>query len=233
MLEIQIDTDASPQLDTAFVQRIAELAVRASAMGLLPGEVVTRLDVPTLRRLLGAFREQGLLSTSLDLADAVLAGAAPGGARHREPALRRLDLLLETIEHSPSPHTEWPTLRQLLGDELLGRLTGISPVSLRRYAAGERTTPQSTAERVHFLAMVVSDLAGGYNPFGIRRWFDRPRAQLAGQRPSDALAGPWAVDDPAVGEVRRLAAALSGARLLGDAEAAAREAAVPALAAAA
>ncbi len=235
MLEIRIDTNASPQVDIAFVQRIGELAVRAAAMGLLPGEVITRLDAPTLRRLIGAFREQGLLGTPLDLPDALLAGAASSGSRHREPTLRLLDLLLGTIEHSPSPATEWPALRSLLGDELLGRLTGISPVSLRRYAAGERTTPQSTAERLHFLAMVVSDLAGAYNPFGIRRWFDRPRAQLDGRRPSDALAGAWTLDDLVVLKVRRLAATLSGARLFADTDTDtdtdtdARTAAVPAL----
>jgi hypothetical protein len=36
------------------------------------------------------------------------------------------------------------------------------------------------AERLHWLAMVVADLAGSYNALGIRRWFERPRALLGG-----------------------------------------------------
>jgi hypothetical protein len=83
--------------------------------------------------------------------------------------------------------------------------------SLRRYAAGQRTTPDDVADRLHFVALVVADLAGAYNPFGIRRWFDRPRPQLAGASPIEALGERWRPQDPAARRVRALARALVGA----------------------
>jgi len=62
--------------------------------------------------------------------------------------------------------------------------------------------------------MVAADLAGGYNAFGIRRWFERPRSQLGGASPRQRLGADWGVDgEPAVG-VRALAAALVGAQPL-------------------
>ena len=82
------------------------------------------------------------------------------------------------LDESPSPATEWGALRETLGDTLLAALVGISDASLRRYASGQRETPQKVAERLHWLALVVGDLAGSYNAFGIRRWFERPRQQL-------------------------------------------------------
>lgn|SRR6187455_1531965 len=82
-------------------------------------------------------------------------------------------------------------MRQVLADDALADLTGISPASLRRYAKGERTTPQPVAERLHWIAMVTSDLAASYNEFGIRRWFERPRSQLNGRSPRQLLNGDW------------------------------------------
>ena len=62
--------------------------------------------------------------------------------------------------------------------------------------------------------MVVSDLAGAYHAIGMRRWFDRPRAQLAGHSPRAALGAEWDPDGEAATHVRALAASLSGAQAL-------------------
>lgn len=59
--------------------------------------------------------------------------------------------------------------------------------SIRSCAAVERTTPQLTAERLHVLALVLADLAGSYNDFGIRRQFDRRRSALADPTPTELL----------------------------------------------
>jgi len=85
---------------------------------------------------------------------------------------------------------------------------------LRRHAAGERATPQRLAERLHWPAAVVGDLAGAYNEFGIRRWFDRPRTQLDGHSPRRLLGADWQVDGEPARRVRALAATLSGAQAL-------------------
>lgn len=96
-------------------------------------------------------------------------------------------------------------MRQTLGDELLAAVLGISPSSLRRYGTGEREAPDDTAARLHWLAMVVSELAAGYNALGMRRWFERPRA---------VLSSGWQPDDPSARQVRARAAMLSGAQPL-------------------
>jgi hypothetical protein len=56
--------------------------------------------------------------------------------------------------------------------------------------------------------MVVADLAGAYNASGIRRWFERPRAQLDGRSPRQFLGDDWRVDDEWASRVRALAASI-------------------------
>ncbi|TMK24849.1 MAG: hypothetical protein E6G64_16815 [Actinobacteria bacterium] len=99
---------------------------------------------------------------------------------------------------SPSPERISTALRRLF-DELEQ-----SPVP------EHGTTPDEVAERLHFLALVVADLAGSYNEFGIRRWFARPRPQLDGRSPSHLLRGNWRSDQPGPQRVRELARALTG-----------------------
>lgn len=112
-----------------------------------------------------------------------------------------LGSLLDQTEHSPLPTTEWPPLIEVLGDDVLGDLLGISASSLRRYAAGARATPQDVAARLHVLALLVADLAGAYNDYGIRRWFTRRRTQLDEKAPRELLGSDF---DPDGADVRRL-----------------------------
>ena len=104
------------------------------------------------------------------------------------------------------PATEWPALQEVLGADLLASLVGISASSVQRYLGGARTTPDAVAVRLHFLALVVADLAGAYNDIGVRRWFGRPRKRLGGSSPAQLLAGGWWPDDDGPNRVRELAA---------------------------
>ncbi len=122
-----------------------------------------------------------------------------------------VQLALEGTEHSPMPEDEWPHVRETLGDDMLAGLLHVSTSSLRRYASGERATPEVITGRLHALALVMVDLAGAYNDFGIRRWFSRPRTALDGTSPSSLLSSDWDPEGPEIVKVRNLAAALIGA----------------------
>jgi hypothetical protein len=116
----------------------------------------------------------------------------------------------ERLEESPSPATEWQAVRDVLDDDaLLAALLGIGPVSVRRYAKGERHCPDPVAARLHWLALLIDQLQGTYNAYGIRRWFQRPRAALDGQAPKDRLKGEWDPDDAAVQPLVALAQSAS------------------------
>lgn len=119
---------------------------------------------------------------------------------------------LDAIDGSPIPSAEWAPIGELLGDEL-AQLVGVSHSSMGRYRSGERATPDEVAARLHVVAQVVSDLAGSYNDFGIRRWFKRPRQALSGQSPSEILAGDWDLSSDTVASVRELARSLLGASI--------------------
>ena len=111
------------------------------------------------------------------------------------------------MQDSPTPAGEWPRLREICGDELLGQILSISHASLRRYAAGERRYPDGVATRLHWLALVVEALEGSYNAIGIRRWFARPRQALAGATPLALLEGNWLPEHPGPQRLKALAAA--------------------------
>lgn len=121
-----------------------------------------------------------------------------------------MERLQDALAESPLPERELPGLLKVFDLENLADLIGTSGVSLRRYLAGSRTMPDMLASRVHWLALVLSDLAGAYNDFGIRRWFERERTQLHGRSPRQVLGRDWDPDSPDVDKVRELAAALAG-----------------------
>lgn len=98
----------------------------------------------------------------------------------------------------------------LFDGEQLSRLVGVSIASLRRYAGGERATPDAVAARLHFLARVVAELRGAYSEVGVRRWFERKRTQLGGRAPAALLKGGWDPDAAGPQEVLALARSLSG-----------------------
>jgi hypothetical protein len=140
----------------------------------------------------------------------------PKGEAASAELLQLIDQLNDSLAHSPHPKGEWPRVREILGDELLGDVLGTSQSSLRRYVAGERETPDDVAWLLHATARVISDLLGSYNDYGVRRWFERPRSQLDGLAPRDLLrrarteAG---ADDSTVQPVLDLAASLAAGQV--------------------
>jgi hypothetical protein len=174
-----------------------EAARRAEAMGILePG--IARTDRPAIRHLANKIRRAGIAASAADLLNNV-----------EVPSDRELVAILQTIvaalDASPVPKYEWGGLGRVFAPEDLAALLDISLSSLRRYQSGERDTPDEVAGRLHFLALVVGDLAGSYNETGIRRWFQRKRTLLDGRRPASLLKHNWDPDDEEPRRVRELA----------------------------
>jgi len=199
---IQIRSIDEPFASQSLYRAAVSALKLAEAMGLLPEqEVIARLDRETMSRLLDRVARAGIgrwLRTELK-------SPSP-----QDPA--RLEKLFEhlaaALEESPAPAHEWPRLAEILGIDQLARLLQVSPSSVRRYKESARTTPDDVAARLHFLALVVGDLAGAYNNIGIRRWFERRRALLGDRAPVDLLNQDWSPTDPAPARVRELARSL-------------------------
>ncbi|MGH7270685.1 MAG: hypothetical protein ACREJ3_09660 [Polyangiaceae bacterium] len=200
---VQIQS-VEPPLNRREVAAPLAAAIRhADAMGLLPKQIspVARLDLERLVTLLAPVSNAGIARQPI--ADLAREMASP----------RRLADLLELVDEalveSPFPPKEWTRCADVLGSPVLSRLLGISESSLRRYQASRRETPDDVANRLHFLALVVSDLAGAYNDLGVRGWFDRPRPQLDNKTPGALLRGAWNPGDPGPSRVRELAESLT------------------------
>ena len=126
-------------------------------------------------------------------------GRRPTLERKQLPELvKRLNL---DLEDTPVPDSEWRAVIAVLGAEEVSALVGVSMSSARRYQSGERETPDVVAARLHFLALVIADLLGAYNSYGVRRWFDRVRSTLDGQSPKSLLGGDWDPTDKDAGKV--------------------------------
>jgi hypothetical protein len=176
------------------------LLLRATAVGLLADrDRIDRLDLELIRDIARAAAGAGI---GRQQALALMDRQTPGQLRQ---LIEGLDL---AIIESPLPDLELTELRRTFELDQLATLLGVSVVTLRRYTAGTRSVPDVVAERAHWLALTVADLAGSYNPVGIRRWFDRPRGQLDGKSPREAMGANWTADQVAVREVRALASAL-------------------------
>jgi uncharacterized protein (DUF2384 family) len=198
-MNVRVESVSDPFTNPGLARLAARIIAFASTMGIVT-QAIRTLDRKTWKVVLGSLREAGLLRVAPVLT------LSSGEALESE-----LSRLYEAIEDSPLPEVEWKPMQDVLGDAMLVKLLGISRPSVHRYATGERRTPQDVAERLHVLALIVSDLAGSYNDYGIRRWFERPRAQLGGRAPKALLRKGWGPDDECVRRVRALAAALLGA----------------------
>src|SRR3989442_14392073 len=174
---------------------------RADAMGLLEErDQGLTLDATVFGWLAARLRKAGIGGAVVPTLTAVT----------KEPALfeQCLDQLNDALEASPVPSTEWSRLLRILDREMLARLLGISPASVRRYAATARETPDDVAARLHWLALIVGDLGGAYNEIGIRQWFERKRTQLDGRTPAQPPIGHWKLEDAGPRKVRTLATAI-------------------------
>lgn len=202
MKDIRVESVAAPFADPVPGALAARVIAFAATTGLLDNVSVRSLDMPTWKKVVAKLRGMGIAKSS--------APPASGRDLKGDELSRSITVLYEAIEGSPMPESEWNSMRELLKDDLLERLLDVSRQSIQRYAAGARDTPQDVAERLHAVALIASDLAGSYNEFGIRRWFDRPRAQLGHKSPAAILRGGWNPDGELPRQVRALAAELSG-----------------------
>lgn len=201
-MKIQSKSKRDPLGDASVAQAAADMVRKAHAVGLVDdaGDF-SALTYPAVQRAVLRVREAGIGERAA--ADVVRAG--PEDAALVVDRLREIEALLED---SPLPATEWGRMLDLFGRDRLAALLGISPASVLRYGKHERRTPDEVAARLHFLALVVGDLAGAYNEIGIRRWFERPRTALEGRSPADLLRGEWRPEEAGPASVRRLARSL-------------------------
>jgi len=210
MFEVPIESIEEPVLESPTAASLALLLVaRAQTMGFLPARAGSRIELDRrfLEELAEMLRRQGIAS----IATASLAHAARAEPLDHVALIDALRATLEAVDGSPRPDGEWRPARELLGDELLARILGISPSSARRYAAGERRTPDEVAWRLHVLARVLAALIGSYNDYGVRRWLERRRTTLDGATPAELLERAESEDDEQLGRMLALAEALTGA----------------------
>jgi len=172
------------------------LVARAQLMGLLP-PVLQAVDLELLVGLAGELQKRGIAT----LASAALVRAARSEPIDDAALAEALRATIAAVAASPHPEGEWRAARELLDDDLLARLVGVSSSSLRRYAKGDRKTPDDAAWRLHLVVQVLAALSGSYNGYGVRRWFLRPRSTLGGATPADVLERGEPED-----EVRRVVA---------------------------
>lgn len=202
---IRITSVGDPFTTPNLATKGASALARADAMGLFTErEVAVTLDAATFGRLAARLARAGIGGA---LVPVLTKQTRVGESKLLE---QYLDQLSEALEASPVPACEWKQLIRVLGPDMLAGLLGISAVSVRRYARTVRRTPDDVAIRLHWLALIIGDLAGAYNEIGIRQWFDRKRAQLDGRTPAQLLAGEWKPDDSGPQRVRGLAHALVG-----------------------
>lgn len=205
MTALHIESVAEPfRSDRVLADLALRLLSRAEYVGCLPaGGTHLVLDAEAIRAV-GKCLAQAQMPTSRWT---FLDGPEVSVAQWREA----VTAMSEQIEMSPQPAGEWEPVIDTLGEEMVAEMLGVSVSSVRRYGAGNRVTPQDVAERLHFVAMLLADLAGSYNGYGVRRWFTRPRAVLQGRRPIDALGAGFDPDGERAGQVQELAASLIAA----------------------
>ena len=203
MPSVQIRSVCSPFDSPAAAHLAVAVVVRAEAMGLLLWpETIEVLDMPLFRRLAEAAAREGI-------GNGLLAELAASSSPDQRRLLDTLAQLNEALESSPTPACEWHGVVRILDRDTLARLLGIPFNCMRRYLSGSSATPDEIAARLHFLALVVGDLAGAYNEFGIHRWFKRPRKLLSNRSPAEILSGEWQPEARGPQQVRGLAAALA------------------------
>ena len=201
MAVVQIESAEHPLEES--MPLALRLVARAQLMGLL-SPVAQTVDRARLVELAEELQKRGIAT----LASAALVRAARSEPLDDAALAGALRATIEAMASSPHPEGEWQAPRELLDDELLARLVGVSSSSLRRYAKGDRKTPDDVAWRLHLLVRVLAALLGSYNAYGVRRWFVRPRSALGGATPAEVLERGEPEDD--VHRVVELAEALLG-----------------------
>ncbi len=204
MTVVRITSVGAPLNRPGLLAAAMSLVRRAIGLGMLPDrEPIERLDLELIRSIA---REASTAGVGRDAAIALMEQPSARGSR-LEGLIAQLD---GALADSPVPERELRVLLRVYDYDGLAALLGTSVASLRRYAGGTRTVPDAVANRIHHVALVTSDLAGSYNEFGLRRWWERPRAALDGRSPRAALGSAWDPDGAEGAAVAELARALTG-----------------------
>lgn len=200
MAQTQIKSKLTPLSIRSMRTLAIEVWRRAEGMGLVDANA-SQLDAADIPRLLKRVGDAGIARGAALHFDNV----EPPSVAEAEALLR---LVIAALDSSPAPKFEWPAVSRVIDAEQLAPLLNVSVSSLKRYASGERDTPDEVAARLHHVALIVGDLAGAYNEVGVRRWFERKRTALNGRAPAALLAGDWNPDDSSPQKVRELARSL-------------------------
>ena len=206
MDKLHLDAETVPPTRRQVYAPWLTLVSKMQAMGLLGSTQTYDLTPKAVRRALDALERRGILRVQRPMLEQLL--ELPISQEPSVATVAALHDAIDILENSPTPDAEWRSMREILGDQVLAELIGVSPSSVKRYANEERTASDDIADRLHFVAMVIADLTGSYNELGIRRWFERPRAQLSGKSPRQALGERWQSATPAAVRVRELARSL-------------------------
>ena len=200
MAQTQIKSKSGPIQIRSMRTLAIEVWRRAEGMGLVDANA-SQLDAADIPRLLKRVGDAGIARGAALHFDNV----EPPSVAEAEALLK---LVIAALDSSPAPKFEWPAVSRVIDAEQLAPLLNVSVSSLKRYASGERDTPDEVAARLHHVALIVGDLAGAYNEVGVRRWFERKRTALNGRAPAALLAGDWNPDDSSPQKVRELARSL-------------------------
>lgn len=199
-MQTHIQSKPTPMTARSVRTLVMDAWRRAEGMGLVEADA-SPIEAADVTRLLRRVRDAGIArGPALHFDNVELPSVAEAEAL--------LKLVIAALDASPSPRFEWPAVSRVIDAEQLAMLLNVSVSSLKRYASGERDTPDEVAARLHHVALIVGDLAGAYNEVGVRRWFERKRTALDGRAPAALLSGDWNPDDPAPQKVRDLARTL-------------------------
>ncbi len=185
MSMVRLSSTTAP-FDTPSVRSAAaRLVLIADGLGLLPEDrPIERIDDELIREIARSSLSEGVAPRRSPGHPGRHGGVHLGGSLgcpHRATPGR-------ASPRSPMPRRELTGLLRTYGHESLGRLLGelaCQPASL--CDRHPRRARHGRGDRIHFVSLLTTDLAGSYNAFGMRRWWERPRAALEGRSPREAL----------------------------------------------
>lgn len=200
METIRIQSISKPFSDSNISEIAVQIVFRAQGMGLLSGLSLTSVDPQSFGKVIERIQNAGIKAKW------------EKSWLSKKPAALVLELrkLLSVLNESPVPEAEWSAVMESLGQELVRKLLDLSVSSIQRYSSNSRPTPQNIAEKLHYLAVVIGDLRAGYNDYGIRRWFERPRTFLSGKSVLSSLGKKWGPDDEVARAIAEDAAWVAG-----------------------
>ena len=143
-----------------------------------------------LRRLLGG--DGDVREPSPEDERAAMPEASDAEASRAEPAPG----LLGDLPWVPAARVA--SVVAILSAPLSASLLGVPEETFRAWTAESEPVPDEALARLAFLEELIGRLGGHHDELGVRRWFDRPRQELAGKAPREMLVGAWSPEDRAL-----------------------------------